>query len=100
MATSILASLLLGFRKGISEDSLTLWYPQVYKWIERKGGILNTTKKPSAATMKASLGYLSNFVEAKRQVLEPKIVANKDYKNILMLAYYRNILVHYFMHES
>jgi hypothetical protein len=33
-------------------------------------------------------------------MIEPKIVANKDYKNILMLAYYRNILVHHFMHES
>jgi glycerol-3-phosphate O-acyltransferase len=31
---------------------------------------------------------------------EPNVTPNKDYKNILMLGYYRNVLVHHFLLDS
>lgn len=48
----------------------------------------------------ASLKYLDGFVERKRDVFEPSVSAKKDYKNIVMLAYYRNNLIHLFIHEA
>lgn len=72
MASSILASLILGFRKGISEESLMLWYGAVHRWIEAKGGICNTTAKPSVQNLKNSLDHLRNFINCKRMMYEPK----------------------------
>lgn len=36
----------------------------------------------------------------KKDVFSPQVKANKDYKNILMLAYYRNNLIHLFLNEA
>lgn len=36
----------------------------------------------------------------KKDVFSPYVKANMDYKNILMLAYYRNNLVHLFLNEA
>ena len=48
-----------------------------------------------------ALGYLKGFIDASRvQILSPMVKANKDYKNYLMLAYYRNNLVHLFLNEA
>jgi glycerol-3-phosphate O-acyltransferase len=46
------------------------------------------------------LTYLGGFVDRKRNIFEPSVSASKDYKNILMLAYYRNNLIHLFINES
>ena len=40
------------------------------------------------------------MIEKKQNVFEPQVKALKDYKNILMLAYYRNSLVHCFINEA
>ena len=100
MSSSILASLILGFRKGISEDSLKFWYPFVHKWIEKKGGLVHGNREPKMDQIRMSMRYLSGFVQVKRSMVEPKTDQGEEYKNLLMLSYYRNILVHHFMHES
>lgn len=93
-----MASLVLGFRKGISEDSLKFWYPFVHKWIERKGGQVATSRNLKTYQIKSSMKYLEGFIQVKKSIVEPKVADSQ--KNILMLSYYRNILVHHFMHES
>jgi hypothetical protein len=50
--------------------------------------------------IRMSMRYLSGFVQVKRSMVEPKTDQGEEYKNLLMLSYYRNILVHHFMHES
>ncbi len=43
---------------------------------------------------------MSDFIEKKKNVIDSSILAKKDYKNILMLSYYRNNLAHVFMNEA
>lgn len=42
MSTSILASLILTFREGVSEEALKFWYPKIHEWIGKKGGHFGT----------------------------------------------------------
>jgi len=56
---------------------------------------------PSRNVIKNNLNiYLKGFIDNKRSMLEPSVSPNKDYKNILMLSYYRNTLVHHFLLDS
>ena len=43
---------------------------------------------------------MQQFIERKKDIFEPSVTAKKDYKNILMLAYYRNNLIHLFLNEA
>lgn len=43
---------------------------------------------------------MSEYLDKKRDIIEPKIVPHKDYKNYLMLGYYRNPLNHIFFNEG
>ena len=56
--------------------------------------------QPSQATIRNSLKYLENFIDMKKDVFIPFVKVNSEYKNIQMLAYYRNNLVHLFLNES
>jgi glycerol-3-phosphate O-acyltransferase len=46
------------------------------------------------------LGYLKDFIDSKRDILEPFVSAKQGEKSILMLAYYRNNLTHVFINEA
>jgi glycerol-3-phosphate O-acyltransferase len=50
--------------------------------------------------VQAALKYLEGFVDRKRNIFEPSVSAKKTYQNILMLAYYRNNLIHLFINEA
>jgi glycerol-3-phosphate O-acyltransferase len=65
-----------------------------------RGGSTSLNAKPSKQTIRNALGYLKNFIDTtKHDRLSPQVKANKDYKNYLMLAYYRNNLIHLFLNE-
>jgi len=55
---------------------------------------------PSNSSVKAALKYLEGFIDRKRNIFEPSVVAKKTYKNIIMLAYYRNNLIHLFINDA
>jgi glycerol-3-phosphate O-acyltransferase len=40
------------------------------------------------------------IVERKRDVFQPSVAPRVDYKNVLMLSYYRNALLHLFANEA
>ncbi len=101
MATSIIASLILAFRKGLEEDTICRWYQYVFQRIVEKKGLMSAQHLPSKNIIKNSLRqHLTGFIDVKRNMYEPSVTPNKDYKNILMLSYYRNILVHHFLVDS
>lgn len=50
--------------------------------------------------MKTAIAHLNKIVDRKRDVFEPSVVPRVDYKNILMLSYYRNNLNHFFINEA
>jgi glycerol-3-phosphate O-acyltransferase len=63
-------------------------------------GQLSNNIPPSVAIIKQAIKHLSGLLEKKKDVFEASIQAKKDYKNILMLSYYRNSLAHIFLNEA
>lgn len=103
MNTAILSSIILQDRhQGLTEEDLlkkTLW---LYNEIQERNGLLSLTIKPNVQQIRKSIGLMSDLLEnnKKSNVFELQIRAKKDYKNILMLSYYRNNLVHVFLNET
>lgn len=87
-------------RKGISQDQLINKVDWLYKEIKARNGELSFGSSPSGSMISSSLKYLERFVERKRDIFEPSVSAKKDYRNIVMLSYYRNNLIHIFIHDA
>jgi glycerol-3-phosphate O-acyltransferase len=51
-------------------------------------------------TIQTSLKFLNHFIDKKRHIFEPSVSALKDYKNLLMLAFYKNQMIHVFLNEA
>ena len=100
MSTNMVAAMLIHKRQGgISEEEMIKKVNWLYDEILVRGGSISLNNKPSKQTIRNALGYLKNFIDTKQDVLSPQVKANKDYKNYLMLAYYRNNLIHLFLNE-
>jgi len=44
--------------------------------------------------------HLNETVGKKKDIFQPRVIPKVDYKNILLLAYYRNNLIHLFINEA
>jgi glycerol-3-phosphate O-acyltransferase len=100
MSTPLIATILLMHRKGISHDLLIQRVGWLYEEIKARKGELNFSAAPSSAVIQTALNFLSAFVDKKRDIFEPSVSAKKGQKNIMMLAYYRNNLIHLFINEA
>ncbi|CDW80559.1 male sterility protein [Stylonychia lemnae] len=101
MVTSLTASILLMHRKGISYDQLLNKIDWLFKEIQARNAELSFNSSPSSAMIStSSLRYLGKFIDQKRNIFEPSVLAKKDFKNLLMLAYYKNNLIHLFINDS
>jgi glycerol-3-phosphate O-acyltransferase len=101
MSTNIVASMLLIDRQGgVTEEELVNRSTWLFKEIQERKGYMAMNTNPSQTSVRNSLNFLKNFVDFKKDVFQPMVKANKDYKNILMLAYYRNNLIHLFINEG
>ncbi|CDW87851.1 male sterility protein [Stylonychia lemnae] len=100
MITSLTASILLMHRKGISYDQLLQKSEWLFQEVQARNAELSFNSSPSSTMISTSLGYLGKFIDQKRNVFEPSVSAKKDYKNIVMLSYYRNNLTHLFINDS
>jgi glycerone phosphate O-acyltransferase/fatty acyl-CoA reductase len=100
MSTNIVASILLMRRQGgMKEDDLLEKTTWLFKEIQARNGSMSMNVALSKTSLRTSLKYLQNFIDMKKDTFSPYIKANMDYKNILMLAYYRNNLIHLFLSE-
>lgn len=101
MPTSMVATVLLFHRStGISENSLIRKTAWLYNEIVARGGLINLNVLPALNTIQNSLNHLSQFVDKKKDAFKTYIKANKQYSSMLMLAYYKNNLVHVFLNEA
>ena len=99
MPTTMVASLVLQYRKGISHTELTqkmMWLGMIIKM--RGAKINNDTGLPGKNTIKIGLEHLSNYLENKSGIYSPDV--DKDLGNIIMLTYYRNPLNQIFFNEG
>ena len=92
MPTSIVASIILMNRKGINEETLisqTSWLANELVKREKKIGSLisNSTLISTRNTIK----FLNKVIHYKKDMFGMSILVKSDYKNILLLSYYRFI---------
>jgi len=100
MPTSICASVLLMHRKGISEDELTKQVDLLISMLRLRKAILPAAcNNPKICVTKGTF-HLNETVGKKKEIFEPRVKPKVDYKNILLLSYYRNNLIHHFINEA
>lgn len=93
MPTTMVASLILLFRKGISKEELTRHIEWLSMLINERGANFgNEVGLPGQNTMKIGLEHLNDYLEMKGNIIIPKVLPRDDMKNYIMLYYYKNPL--------
>ena len=102
MPTTLVASILMLHRKGISEDELEGKVRWLGQDLTQRGILISTTEGlPSENTLKIGLKHLGEFIRRKRDMIHPLISpSTNEYNNLLMLGYYRNALNFIFYNEG
>lgn len=100
MPTTMVASIVLLYRKGISKQELR----QKVEWLgmilnDRGANFATDNGLPGASTMDLGLEHLGAYLEEKAGIFEPKLVRG-DHQNYIMLTYYRNPLNQVFFNEA
>jgi len=98
MPTSLVASIILMHRKGLIEETLTKKMTWLIQEVLERGGKLSTEFVQVA--VKNAITHLDNLLEKKKDIFHPSFSAKKDYQNIILLSYYRNMLGHLFFNEA
>lgn len=98
MPTSIVASIILMNRKGLIEETLVKKTEWLIPEILKRGG--KVTTEFVLVTAKQAVSHLDNLLEKKRDIFHPSYTAKNDFKNIILLSYYRNMLGHLFFNEA
>ena len=79
MPPVLLASILLQYRKGISEDKLLQKMSWLGMALTRRGAVVtNDGGLPNESTLKLGLEHLNDYIVKKRNFYMPKVVGN-DY---------------------
>eukprot|EP01132_Coremiostelium_polycephalum_P000607 gene607-755_t len=102
--TSVVATILLSFRRGINREELISKVEWLREEIFARGGDV-AFEGPSDQLVEHSLKLLSNLVARRRNMYEPAGAqlgtSNTNYrKNVLVLNYYRNQLLHLFLWDG
>ncbi|EGG23421.1 hypothetical protein DFA_05553 [Cavenderia fasciculata] len=101
--TATVATILLTFRRGISREELISRVEWLRDEILLRGGDV-AFEGPSDALVDHSLKLLSNLISKRRNMYEPagsQQNNNNNYKrNILVLSFYRNQLLHHFLWDG
>ncbi|EAS00429.1 male sterility protein (macronuclear) [Tetrahymena thermophila SB210] len=103
MPTGIVSAIMLQSRKGITEDKLINKVHWVSQRIVERGGILAFTPDVSGSMIatRSSMNLLEGILlKTKKNVFELEVTSDTEYKNVLMLSYYRNQIVHLFILEA
>lgn len=99
--TAILASVMLMHRKGTSEEELIKKVEWVASELFARGIKVGTINESSpTVAFKSAVQHLESLISKKKDIFHPTVVVKNDYKNILMLSYYRNSLLFAFFNEA
>lgn len=101
MPTNILASILLMHRKGVSEELLIArsdWLAQELLKRNKRIGSLSDTS--AHIPVRNGIKLLENIVRKRKDMFNLSITPKEDYKNLLLLGYYRNALLNTFASEA
>ncbi|KAL0487536.1 glycerone phosphate O-acyltransferase [Acrasis kona] len=114
-ATSLVASIVLAYRDGISLDELnrrTEWLKQLIverggevSWVAgdlKEGSIARHSQQSfsTSAVVDRALGLMSDVVVKRKFMIEPGVNSRNEHKKFIQLGVYRNQLLYLFVKES
>lgn len=88
------------YRKGIDQESFVKRFQWLYYEIKARNAELSLKNKPTMKLIMSYVNYISDFIENKKEILGPSLIAKSNQQSILMLCYYRNNLAHLFINEG
>lgn len=101
MPTALVAAILLMHRRGVSEDELISKVEWLRDEIKFRGFRIGGLDSGSAQiAVRNAIGHLRQTLTHKKDMFEPSVSLHTDYKNILLLSYYRNSIHHIFALEA
>jgi len=101
MPTALVAAILLMHRRGVSEDELITKVEWLRDEIMIRGFKVGGMDGGSAQiAVRNAIYHLNQAVAHKKDMFEPSVSLANDYKNILLLSFYRNTMQHIFAEES
>ena len=101
MPTAMVSSVILLHRKGISEENLhnkIEWLVDQLQMRKTKVGL--SEGRYSIVSTKNAISLLDSLINQKKDMFHIQLAAKEDHKNILLLSFYRNTLIHVFWNES
>ena len=102
MPTALVAAVILMNRKGISEDALV----EKVEWLGNELVVRNSklgsmNENSTSIAVRNAINHLEAIIsKTKKDIFELSVSPKVDYKNILLLSYYRNTLIHVFAMEA
>ena len=102
MPTALVAAVILMQRKGISEDALV----ERVEWlgnelVSRNSKLGSMNENSTSIAVRNAINHLDAIIsKTKKDIFELSVSPKVDYKNTLLLSYYRNTLMHIFAMEA
>ena len=102
MPTSLVAAVILMNRKGIIEEVLLsrceILAQELLKRDKKIGSV--TANSPQVIPVRNTLTLLGNLIKKKKDMFRLSITPREEYRNILLLAYYKNSLLNHLLDEA
>jgi glycerol-3-phosphate O-acyltransferase len=100
MPPTLVATIMLMYRKGISEENLKDKVQWLGTKVVQRGAVLMSDQGlPGSLSVQAGLKHLKGSIMQRNSFYMPK-VDGEDYNSYIMLAYYRNPINYIFFNES
>ena len=100
MATALVASVFLMYRKGISEENLYAKVDWLADQLRSRNVKLGTIEgRYSGIYTKSAVSLLENLISQKKDIFHINVASREEYKNIIMLSFYRNTMIHAIWNE-
>jgi glycerone phosphate O-acyltransferase/fatty acyl-CoA reductase len=101
MATSIVSAVLLMHRRVILEEEIIKKVEWIRNEIQARNFKVGGIDSGSAqVAVRNALAHLSQIVAYRKDLFQPSVCANSDFKSVLLLSYYRNALITVFAKEA
>jgi glycerol-3-phosphate O-acyltransferase len=100
MPPTLVATIMLLYRKGISEENLKDKVQWLGTKVVQRGAVLMSDQGlPGSLSVQAGLKHLKGSIMQRNSFYMPKVDGD-DYNSYIMLAYYRNPINYIFFNES
>lgn len=100
MVTSLVASTILTHRKGATLHEIVEGTKWAYEQVKLRGGKIGCASSPDFKQVTRCLNLIQGTFLKKGHIIEPLHVNGTNFKSFLLLAYYRNSLIHIFLNEA